>query len=83
MTAKEMFEKLGYKLIQNDIYKIVYQDNWLDDGSHIRIEFDLQFKHFNPIFTNKPYLKTDTFMDIDVPLFLAITQQMKELGWIE
>ena len=90
MTAKEMFEKLGYVLMTEEVqskakslYQIrdlsrymCYSNNpkyWDYDG----VIFDLKLKSFC----------VETRYDggdfVDVELYKAITQQMKELGWIE
>lgn len=75
MTAKEMFEKLGYELIQNDM-------NWLRYGVNTSewyagfIVFDLRSKKIE--ITNK----VDTFgKTINLEELKAINKQVEELGW--
>jgi len=75
MTAKEMFENIGYKLnkIKNDL---VYSDGC----NHIIFEK-----------RQKSYVALHTFggehkrrpMTVNAEEHRAITQQMKELGWVE
>ena len=73
MTAKEMFEKLGYKkdnrYTQTIVYKLV-ENVVLNDGKNIK-------------FGVNRYISFDFAPIINVELYQAITQQMKELGWIE
>lgn len=67
MSAKEMFEELGYEYEQNDVNQIcvcnVNSDEWL--------WFYLERKTF------------EYNEEIYVDLLKAINQQCKELGWIE
>lgn len=72
MTAKEMFEKLGYKR-RADIDVIVYFQKF---GLHyFKIMFDLSEKIVD-IDTN--FERTE----IEDDLLKAIDKQAKELGWI-
>lgn len=77
MSAKEMFGKLGYEIVQNDM-------NWLRYGINTSewyacfIDFNLREKNIE--ITNK----VDTFgKSIELEELKAINQQCKELGWIE
>lgn len=67
MTAKEMFEKLGWKL-QNGGLKIVYFNREYNEI----IEFDKEYEEY--------YVEK---LSIDMSTLKAINQQCKELGWIE
>ncbi len=83
MNAKEMFEALGYKsrgFEETSYYYIVeyYKTHINSEEEYgLAITFDndksfyleCQSRHCEPI--------------IDLPLYKAITQQMKELGWIK
>lgn len=76
MTANEMFEKLGYE--ERDGYedRIVYRST---DGS-ILIVFELSIKEFNiAAYANWNWVAKN----ISIEEYQAITQQLKELGWIE
>ena len=66
MTAKEMFEKLGYKYFKYDDFIQFEKDNgdW--------ISFDLD---------DKSYCHEDR-QGITLKEHIAIHQQMKELGWL-
>lgn len=68
MTAREMFEKLGYKYRKNDL---VIEYLYFDEC----IAFWINQRKFYAAWGNEP-------KDIDVDEFNAIQQQMKELGWI-
>ena len=76
MNAKEMFEKLGYKLVE-DIW-----NNNLFRYKYIQYElvFDLIEKTYAFIQTDDDYYG---YASVDLDFHQAITQQMKELGWID
>ena len=85
MTAEEMFDKLGFKLLTK-INEEIPRKNWnykedtmtYYDG-HIIIIFDLYFTGYRTIeFKNDD--DDDKIHFISVALHQAITQQMKELG---
>lgn len=72
-TAKEMFEELGFE-------KLSYEFSFTNENEDY-VEFDLKRKtymcicHFN--------YEHPTAFNISSELHQAITQQMKELGWIK
>ena len=75
MSAKEMFEELGYKIVQNDM-------NWLRYGINTSkwyacfIDFNLREKKIE--ISNK----VDTFgKTIELDELQAINKQVEELGW--
>ena len=68
MTAKEMFEKLGYELINSK--KIIYKKY----DKNINRIIDIAF------FENKKILITQS---IDINTLQAINKQIEELGWEE
>ena len=74
MSAKEMFEKLGYVKTCHDEREIIYF-MYSDNVKVAEIEFDLQSKLFYC-----DYL--DGAMDVDMETLKAINQQCHELGWI-
>jgi hypothetical protein len=84
MNAKEMFEKLGYELIGN-CGGLTYskKDKLLGDFI-IRFESDYQFiKYYS---TSNNIVAQDILQQksiINMQTHQAITQQIKELGWIE
>lgn len=80
MTAKEMFERLGYERLGRDIVK--YRSN---DGGYIQeiIFFEIGrrvvFREWEEYNNNEPQGQFTMYID----LLQAINQQVKELGWIE
>lgn len=79
MTAKEMFEELGWYLdIETNNEQIVYSYNILDDGTFgfigaSTITFEIMSKSI--------YL--DELECIHINLLKAINKQVEELGWEE
>lgn len=71
MTAKEMFEEIGYEIIQSDENKINYSNG------NFYIEFDLKYREYMSCSYN------DDLLPITLEEHKAITQQMKELGWLD
>ncbi len=78
MTAKEMFESLGYKQTINSDYLIEYTaDNGGNDFVYIRFYFSskgYEVGYFDGYIS--------TAMETSIKEHEAITKQMKELGWI-
>ena len=75
MTAKEMFEKLGYKQEKDTNEFITYSDKGII----------ITFCKYTQSYSTKylDYFTGDTTSYfVDVKDHLAITEQMKELGWI-
>lgn len=75
MTAREMFEALGYEYYETE-YSILYIANCDMDEDHISIGFGLLSHTFYAKHNCDPY-------DITIDEFKAIQQQLKELGWLE
>lgn len=85
MEAKKMFKKLGYTLNHYESWCIEYyskNDFWIE-----KVEFDLIDKSY---FIKPCSLLCDDGRNLPkLPMLIslafhqAITQQMKELGWIE
>lgn len=73
MTAKEMFEELGYKLEQ-DNGKIIRYTLKIFAGTEV--VFDVYRKHYYVSVIGRS-------LYVDVNLHNAIHQQLKELEWIE
>lgn len=75
MTAKEMFEKLGYTR-KVDSEKLIYAKYLNDKFLCLEITFDLMEKEIKWFDCYENYT-------ISNALLLAICKQAKELGWIE
>lgn len=79
MTAREMFEKLGFEQTENDDNFIEYQR---DDGDqHAEITFSLKAKKFRAIYGRYEFGMTYHYVTSDE--LKAIIQQAKELGWLD
>lgn len=80
MTAKEMFEKLGYEKYGNDPLR--YR---LDDGGYINF---IEFIHIQKIIIFREYEEYNdnqpqgSFL-LNMEELEAINKQIKELEWIE
>lgn len=72
MTAKEMFEKLGYK--KDTTYKIYGHLYYFNED--IKIDFDLEDKDFY-----KYSCLNDCRCSINMQELKAINKQVEELGW--
>lgn len=73
VTAKKMFESLGYTLIRSDNCLISYEKNKID--ALIRIAFIMK--------DNKFYSEyNDVAHDITMDELKAVNKQIEELGWI-
>ena len=75
MTAKEMFEGIGYKL--SEAYSEATLISYFDGKKNITIEFCIK---------NKQFRKAKGVFDcvnISIPELKAIQKQCKELGWLE
>lgn len=77
MSAKEMFEKLGY-MKEEDDYSITYSKDILDKQTFGYVDsemicFDDIYK--SVYFTNKSHITLDELQ--------TINKQVEELGWLE
>ena len=75
MTAKEMFEELGYKETENDIYFLKYYK-----PCKLQSDKEIKFHKLDKTFT----VKDDNSIShrwINVPELQAINKQIEELGW--
>ena len=78
MTAKEMFETLGYKYsTKTDYGSLVYRQYDFNTELGLKVTF-FKDKSFEVESLNRHF---DCAISLD--LYRAITQQMKELGWLE
>lgn len=75
MTAKEMFEKLGYqKNKRNGMFYLIYKKKI--DGEFCYVVFDIYDKTF--------YVEYDyEAMNISMQELKAINKQCQELGWLD
>lgn len=83
MTAKEMFEKLGYEEFENDKSFIQYRDDSHGDGDYAFVRFNHMWKEYETGYYDGYETKNEETYTVSIELHQAITQQMKELGWIE
>lgn len=75
MTAREMFEKLGYTR-NLDSKKLIYAKELKGMFRYLEITFDLTEKEVELYDDHEAYT-------INNALLKAIQQQLKELGWLE
>ena len=80
MTAKEMFEALGCVIdIENE-----YDDNIIYKNVHGNANYYIDFCLIDRTYQTYGFAKGhDINNPIDIKMHKAITQQMKELGWID
>ena len=76
-SAKEMFEGLGYSLVENSLglkyQKLVVDMLWV-------IYFDTKFKYLTTAIIHDEY---ETYHALDMNELKAINKQCEELGWLE
>lgn len=80
MTAKEMFEKLGYAIDIGCLGIIRYAKHDINYNIDYYIRFYKDLKEFNG---NKVDDNEILPIDIDLNLLQAINKQVEELGWNE
>lgn len=89
LSAKEMFEKLGYKYTKEIIFPedednrqsaIVYTKK--DYKDRYIIEFFLEDKIYRTYIDCHECKEPFELVEIDMPTFKAIHKQLEELGWI-
>lgn len=79
MSAKEMLEKLGYEVDEQNDKEILYKMKW---GSKIYwVSFVLERESFECFITSDLPIETYHSYEISIDLLQAINQQVKELGW--
>lgn len=79
MTAKEMFEELGYSLKVDNNNLIEYSK---EDCGHIAFCFDIDTKRFYSRYSFSSSIQS-TPHSITLDEFEAVQKQMEELGWVE
>lgn len=81
MTAKEMFEKLGY-FYDKKGDKIVIFETWYNGFSELHHNEILRFEKKNKwCLVPKEKLSLIINNEININLFKAINKQVEELGW--
>ena len=76
MTAKKMFEELGYTYRDYKFMDEYYQEINFEEDKRKSIEF---YKTDKTLWLTYDY----DLIKIDLKTFSAIYQQVKELGWLE
>lgn len=82
MIAKEMFEKLGYDLDEENDKEILYKMKW-EISSTYYVSFDLKNKNIECYYfaSDSPFTPAESFA-VDLDLLQAINKQVEELGWL-
>lgn len=83
MTAKEMFESLGYKKV--DKYRnIIHYEQEIDGEIYelLGIEFTLKDKTVSCFRYVRNKFNYGAFNDLDMETLEAVYQQCKELNWL-
>lgn len=83
MTAKEMFEKLGYECIEDEDHFIEYiitWDDWHGKGV-LEIVFDYDIKEIQFLCYIKDKEKERVDITLNIEELQAINKQVEELGW--
>ena len=80
MSAKEMFEKLGYELDEDNDIEILYKMKW-EISSTYYVSFDLGYKNFECFVTSDSPFEPAKSFAVDLDLLQAINKQVEELGW--
>lgn len=84
MTAKEMFEKLGYETDNHEDYIVYWKlaqrqmPNFYHLQNEIQIEFNFCYKTIEKR-TTRPSYEEDTIITLEE--LQAINKQVEELGW--
>jgi len=79
MTAKAMFEKLGWKIINAEDDDTIYYKKVKGQAVYY-LEFHLDFASYYTYGVAKDHEINNS---LNVDEHLAITQQLKELGWLD
>ena len=82
MKAKEMFEKLGYKLKNEDEWEIRYSNkHFISDTEYIIFE-KINKNVENFIVSDSPFTPNQP-LTLNMKELQAINQQVRELGWLD
>ena len=83
MTAKEMFEELGYKEV-NEWQNIIHYEQVVDNKLEQKYIIEFVLNHeFISVCSKFGKYRYGAFNGLDMKLLQAINQQCKELGWLE
>ena len=80
MTAKEMFEKLGYEIDEQNNNEILYKMKW-EMTTTYWVGFDIECKDISIFETSDSPFEPSKPFNIDMDLLQAINIQVEELGW--
>ena len=80
MTAKEMFEKLGYEIDEQNNNEILYKMKW-ERTTTYWVGFDIECKDISIFETSDSPFEPSKPFNIDMDLLQAINKQVEELGW--
>ena len=79
MSAKEMFEELGFELVYENSNRLIYRDK-----VNKVIIFTLCLKEYSAFIDRNNLDSEDAeYYSINMDLLKAINQQCKELGWFD
>lgn len=82
MTAKEMFEELGYEITFENKYTLTYTKKFFVSDEH-QIEFYKNIKCFaSKCWSDSPFEDAKPF-ELNMEELKAINKQIEELGWEE
>ena len=84
MNAKEMFEKLGYKVLVNNKNTLEYLKQTEDEK--YTITFDKKYKfigHYYEQYSKFNNMWTYELCDLTLEELQAINKQVEELGWLD
>ena len=77
MTAREMFEAIGFVPFCKTKDLIIYENFPDNEKERINVVFYLKIKQIRVY-----YVETDEDVFINMPLLKAINKQCEELGWL-
>ena len=80
MTAKEMFEELGYKVANDCEYYIFYKKPLIENPEYEKDYLHISFKKLDKAFI-KTYGDDNSPEIITMQELKAINKQVEELGW--
>ena len=83
MAAKEMFEALDYEQTTNSDNLIEYTDDSYGDGDYKYVSFNRMWIEYEVGYFDGYDTKRKQPIDVSIEEHEAITQQMKELGWVK
>ena len=81
MTAKEMFEALGYEQTTNNFNLIEYKNDSHGDGDYTYVSFNRFWQEYEVGYFDGYETKTKNPLWVSIKEHEAITKEMKELGW--